>query len=267
VRLLCCSLLLTACGRLGFESTAHDGAVADARVMVDAAPGSYADVVSKSGPLVYYRLDETSGMVAADSMPARRDGEYDVDTGVVTHAQPGALSDGTTGVRVAADGNIGPTITAAIRFETSYGNWDGDFTVEVFVKPHMAPPPGWNMAILICETYLTDGFRFGWMPEGFLTVWTDEAGANGGLVTSATLDYSRFNHVALVRNGSRFSIFLDGVNVATDPTFDYIPTVDSTSECGLGSFHGMPSYATFDEVALYDRALTAGELTTHLSAR
>lgn len=263
MRVLCCSLLLTACGRLGFESSADS----DARV-TDAAPGPYAALVTKSAPLVYYRLNETSGLVAADAMPGARDARFDFDTGIVTLGELGALSDGTTGVRVAGDGNLGPAKSAAIRFDASHGAWAGDFTVEVFVKPHIAPPSGFSEAIFVCETYMIDGFRIGWDVNSVVEVWTNEAGATGVLqATAAPLDYSRFTHVAVVRKNSRFSIFLDGVLVATDPTFDYNPTVAATSECGFGSFHGMPSNATFDEAALYDRALDDAELAAHLSAR
>ena len=61
------------------------------------------------------------------------------------------------------------------------------------------------------------------------------------------------------------TIPVDGVLGASQDIPDFIMP-DELASHGLGSFHGMPSTATFDELAIYDRALSPLQLDVHRAA-
>ena len=92
-------------------------------------------------------------------------------------------------------------------------------------------------------------------------------GPGPSLDTSTPLVLERFQHIVAVHAGTSIALYIDGVLAVTDPAFDYIPVDTTTAECGIGAFHGMPSYATFDELAIYDRALSAAEIAVHVAHR
>jgi hypothetical protein len=253
-----------ACGRIGF-----DGELAgDAQRLIDVPPGaSYRDTVLASAPRMYYRLDETSGTVAADSSGNALDALYDAQQGgVITYAQPGAVA-GDPATTVAGDGNIGPNVVASIVFNPLNMSWAGDFSVEVFVAPHASPPAGSSAAIFVCEAYMTSGLRVGWDHQNALQAWTTEAGGTSTLTASVPVVFDTFQHVVVVHQGSSMSLYVDGTVVGSDGAFDYMAVAGNSAECGIGAFHGMPSYATFDELAIYDRALPAAEIAAHLAHR
>lgn len=253
------------CGRFDFAAQ-PDAAQRDAPG-VDASPDSYAGLVLASAPRMYYRMSETAGTVAVDASGKGFDGEYVADLGTILLGQPGATTDGDTGVLLDADGNLGPRTQAELVVDPANNDWAGDFTVEVFVRPITAPPAGTASSIFVCEDYLNNGFRLGWYFTSALQFWTDQAAGTSTGTASITLSYAQYNHVALVHSGTSFIVYQDGNPVITiADASDYVPA-DAGSDCGLGSFHGMPANGVYDELAIYNRALTQAELAAHLAGR
>jgi hypothetical protein len=258
-------LVLAGCGRVGFDDVA---ARANADAGPDAAPGSYAAAVLASTPYAYFRLDETSGTVAHDSSGGSNDAPYNVDFGALTLGVPGALVAPDLGLHVEADGNTGPNLAAYVQLPADGASWASDFTIEAFVRPTALTTQTYGASLLVCEHYQHDGFRSGWTIDLKPEIWTDEAGETGqlGHVTgTSTLTVGTWAHLAYVRSGSGAAIYQDGVMVASGSLAMMEP--DAQSDCGFGGLHGDPSYADFDEVALYKRALSADEIATHFAAR
>lgn len=256
------------CGRFDFASQ-PDAAQRDAPAVTvdaaDAAPDSYAGLVLASGPRMYYRASEAGGSTAFDASGNGLDAVYSTD-GTIALLKPGATTDGDTAVFLDADGNLGPRTQAEVVVDAGNLAWDGDFTIELFVHPLATPPPGNDYSIFLCESYLIDGFRFAWSEENVLQFWTDQAGGTTNLQATTVVDMTRFNHVALVHEGTSFVAYQDGVEVLRVASAGYIPATPD-SDCGFGSFHGMATNGVFDELAIYDRALTQAELAAHLAGR
>jgi hypothetical protein len=252
--------LLAACGRFGFDAAPDAGAV-DA---VDATPGSYAATVMADRPRSYYRLGERNGAFLTDSAGAAH-AEMEVDNGLLELGRSGALTgDSNTAVYFAGDGNLGPKTSAYARFPDVWSTWSGDFTIEVFLRPVAAPPGGWNHAILVCEDYLTSGFRTGWTTQLELAMWSDQGGAMGQLESTVSMSLGSWHHAAFIRRGTSVELYLDAVLVGS-AAYDYLPPTEP-ADCGFGAFHGMPSDTELDELAVYDRALSQDQLAAHVAA-
>jgi hypothetical protein len=263
-------VMLAACGRLEFTASpdARPDGQSDAPLL-DLGPGAtYSDVIRASAPRVWFRMDDPDSTVCADSSGNGFNGDYGTFAGgTLQFARTGALlSETSMAVRMDADGNVGPTDSAGVQYPATSMSWAGDFTVEMFWLSHQDAPAGWSNAVFVCEDYNTNGFRLGWNQTRQLHAWTMEAGSTGHLYSDMTpISMTEFNHVALVHEGSLFTLYLNAVPVGSD-AMPYIP-VGPLAECGFGSIHGMPSYSTYDEVAIYPRALGAAELAAHLAAR
>jgi hypothetical protein len=261
-----------ACGRVEFSARpdAHPDGQGDAPLL-DLGPGAtYSDLVLASAPRAYYQLEEgMESLPVADASGNGNAAQFDLlGAGTFTFAQPGALaSEPSKGVRFDGDGNsMGSDSGASVQFDAAIIDWAADFTVELFWKMNAPNPTGWSNLVFLCENYTIDGFRIGWNDTEQLHAWTTEAGSTGEVKTNAApIDMANFNHVAFVHEGAMFTLYLDAVAVGAAP-MAYIPA-DTVAECGFGAFHGMPSYSTYDEVAVYPRALSQAELTAHLAAR
>jgi hypothetical protein len=78
-------------------------------------------------------------------------------------------------------------------------------------------------------------------------------------------------HVAAVKDGDRIAIHLDGTLVAESTLVDPIDTSIAAVSIGASTADVTDGYTSFfygtiDEVALYDRALTGGEVSALASA-
>jgi hypothetical protein len=78
---------------------------------------TYSERILADGAIGYWRLDDASGTVAADSAGSNP-GTYVVGSTSITYREPGALLDGNTAARFIANGNdasdTGSYATAAI---------------------------------------------------------------------------------------------------------------------------------------------------------
>lgn len=255
-------LLLGACGRLGFANVDRDAVDGGS----DASASSYAAVVLGDQPRVYYHLDELGGPVARDATGHGNNTQYFVDRGAFAWGLPGALRDGSgTAVQIDGDGNIGPNVSAELPIEGIGIAWGADFTVELFIRP-LAPAGGtYDNVLVICEDYLVNGFRTGWRDDLELELWTVESGGTTNLIGVGPLALGAWNHVVIVMRGTTAEIWRDAVLVASGPV-GYVPA-NAQSECGFGALHGLPTHGVFDELAIYERALSPAQIAAHFAAR
>ena len=99
-------------------------------------------------------------------------------------------------------------------------------------------------------------------------MWTWEAGLpiipTTSQLTTTTLTDNVWHHVAFVRAGDQLTTYLAGIAVAAGTLDMNVPMLDDAR--GFGAFHGMPSTTGFDEVAVYDHALSAARIAAHVAA-
>lgn len=254
--------LLGGCGRLGFDDTARDVGAGDTG---DVAPGSYPGRVLADGPRAYYRLGEQAGQMAADATGNGNDSSYGRSGGQYVWGLPGALNgDANTAVQIDGEGNLGPNAAASV--DVPIGTtWASDFTIELWIKPLEAAVPNVNNQLFTCEHHLTNGFRTGWRDDLNLNLWTSEAGSTSSIKGVSPLVLNAWNHVVFVLRGATVTIYRDGVVTVSAPV-DYTPT-DMDAECGFGAFHGVPTHGVFDEVAIYEYALSTAQIGAHFAAR
>jgi hypothetical protein len=250
--------LLGACGRLGFDDAADAGGGSGV---------SYAQAVLADQPRFYYRLDEASGAVAHDATSHHEDAPIGVFGGSVTYGLPGALSDGNTAIQLDGGGNSGGNTGADVEVRTIGATWAGDFTVEMFFKETQPTPSCCSVALFLCEDYQDSGFRTGIRSDELIHLWTNEGGGTSSIHGTATAQVGVWQHLAFVKRGGTAEIYVDGAQIVAAP-FDYIPTADTPqTECGFGSFHGMPAHGVYDEVAVYETALSPMRIAAHFAAR
>lgn len=269
---LAISLALVGCGRFGFAPQPDGDADANVPTVdvipVDGTGLSYPERVLASGPRLYFRLGEPVGSeLAIDSSGSGITAGYFETGGTMTLERTGALTaDPDTAVRFQGRGNLAPTSDAQLTIQDTDVTWTGDFTIEMFILPHDRPlaTDGYNYSLFTCERFEMSGFRAGWRPDDVIRVWTTEGGSDGDLASTAPIRVGEWNHIAIVQDAGNIALYLDGEQIAFGDV-NMIPP--SSSECGIGAFHGMPTDATFDELAIYERALTVGEIASHFSAR
>ncbi|HEY0699405.1 MAG TPA: beta-N-acetylglucosaminidase domain-containing protein [Micromonospora sp.] len=219
--------------------------------------GSYPNLVTGANPAGYWRLGDAAGSrTAVDSSASGQDGTY------ASGAQPGA--EGAIADDLAAD-------LAAGYVEVPRGSRTdvaGPFTLEAWVKLDvLAPAPG--QAVI--ESYTgpaVNGYALR-VTDGVLQAWSLGASGQGfGLVSGRTrLTADRWHHVAAVFDGSRLTVYLDGV--ADNSAATAVSPGSGTASIKLGG-RGDDTYqrlqGDLDEAAIYDRALTAAELQEHYFA-
>ncbi|MEU2612408.1 beta-N-acetylglucosaminidase domain-containing protein [Micromonospora sp. NPDC007271] len=236
-------------------SFAEDGAPAvNVSLPILVGEQNYPNLVTGADPAGYWRLGDAAGAsTAVDSSASGQNGTY------LAGAHPGAEG-AITGDR-AADLSAG-YIEARRSPRT---NLQGAFTLEAWVKlDTLAPAPG--QAII--ESYTgpaINGYALR-VTDGVLQAWSLGAAGKGyGLVTGRTrLTANEWHHVAAVFDGSRLTVYLDGVvdnSVATS-----VSPGSGTASVKLGG-RGDDTYqrlqGDLDEAAIYGRALTAAELEAH----
>jgi hypothetical protein len=218
-----------------------------------ATPGSYRDLVLASQPLIYYRLEEPSGTVAVDAAGAN-DGNY---RGTVALGRSGALAGETSSALEVSAIDSGVTMPLM-------EPWSADFTAELWFQRAQGPVSG-SHVILIRERHMVRGFRFGYGTNGVLRFWCSESGCTSGDILGHTaMEAGTWHHLALSRRGSEIRMYVDGEQDAIG-TADYIAQLAS-DPVAWGSSQGTPSQGRFDELAVYPRALSPGEIAAHYEA-
>jgi Concanavalin A-like lectin/glucanases superfamily len=224
--------------------------------------GQYASIVEQAGPFAYWRLGEAAGN-AIDSSGNGNTGTY---SGTVARAQPGAIVGDPNGAVGLSQGN------------TSEVNVSGG-------APYLPGKSVWTFECWLKSTGPSDIFSLMWAETGSgndlirietaagigpysnigLVYINDDGsfGANNSF-GSVVADGS-WHHLVVTRNGNQFSAYIDGAGAGgftgtpgpqTDPTF-----VSQIGDSGTNAFPG-----TIDEVALYSRVLSAGEISAHYIA-
>ena len=229
----------------------------DASADASAGASDYRSAVVLDAPVAYLRFGEKGGAVAKDEMTSFP-GAY--PSGGVTYGVPGAIA-GDDDTAVSFDGTTGVTMPPGLDFAG-----DAPFTLELWAKQ---------------TAYLGDGLtldhqqyspvRDGWLlrlGDGEFGVerWRDGA-SNGSIqLSTARRSLGVYHHVVATFDGMHIRLYLDGVALPTDPGQGTSPLKASHKTWIIGKqagFSGNAFIGSLDEVAIYDRALTADQISRH----
>jgi hypothetical protein len=233
------------------------------------APDPYTDVVKSSNPTAYWRLsDPFRSTEAKDEIGAPPSGDHPgTYTGSVTLGQAPGLNDSDAAATPARfDGDSLVDIVHATEFEML------QFTVEALVHPdsvvsdchivgNMSSSGGWALTIIPPspgDDPDIDGY--------FAPVVTDGSGPVGP--PAVEFDLAKLGtawHVAMTFDGTLFTLYWDGVQRVSSTwpalgTWPYAPNTQAPLQIGL-DFKG-----AIQEVAVYDKALTAEQIGDHFLA-
>ncbi|MCF7675238.1 MAG: Ig-like domain repeat protein [Akkermansiaceae bacterium] len=224
------------------------------KLMVVATAGTaYESLVLASGPVSYWPLNETSGTTAVDLVGTNNltyDGTYTLNQEPLrnTDGQPCVLfTNSNTAVPYNSDLN------------------PGQFTVECWVKPVDT-----TVQYLVSLQDRTAGGRIGYAiwknngSAGFGVMGGLDPSNNGVAVNGATVAAAgKTFHVVGTYDGTTLKLYVNG-NFEGSAPLVYMPATVNQPGFSIGSRNGItaaPSY--IQDVALYNRALTAQEILTH----
>jgi hypothetical protein len=225
-------------------------------------PQDYDDEVKQSNPIAYWRLSDADGSNAAkDEIGAPPLGDHPgTYQGIVTLGQPPGLNDSDVSATPARfDGSSFADVAHAPAFEMA------TFTVEALVHPdsvgtgaaivrNMSSDGGWSLGIV--PPTGTDNPAIDVVFEALVG---DESGVGGPLFEFELAKLGTAWHVAMTYDGTELTLYLDGAQV-NHIAMSYAPNMVEPLRIGE-NFEG-----AIQEVAVYDTALTAAEISTHFIA-
>ena len=222
--------------------------------------GTYAEAVLASRPLAYWRLDDIEGPFAHDSSPNAHLATYD---GGVAFFLPGATAAGLT----AASWINRSVHFAGGRLKTGLTNVGTTYSVELWfwngLPKQLRPISGYLVAL---DVQSGDQLGIGGtqVAPGRLFFATDNI-PNKALAGITEIAPRTWHHLAVVREDSRVTIYLDGNRepeisgeVMREDVKKPTPLLIGGQRDGSAGFEGK-----IDEIAVYDRALTADEFAIH----
>lgn len=230
------------------------GALAAAAQEGDEGP-SYAELVLADGPIAYWRLGEESGSTAVDETD-NHDGTY-------------------------RDGTLGKPALIAGTDDTALGLAGGDvdtgipsdelpsqFTVDLWFKSdngagvgddHVAERLFTAMATTDPESAYAIGLN-----DGAIALFYRSDGSANVAEASSQIEADKAYHAALTYDGTAYRVYLSAEEVIS-VTEDLPGLADFNAHIGTdgSDSNNRPFHGVVDEVALYDRALTAREIRRH----
>jgi fibronectin type 3 domain-containing protein len=211
-------------------------------------PGFPASVVADA-PVSYWRLNETGGTLATDSM-GNNPGTY---AGGYTQGLPGALgSDPDPAVLL--NGTSGYIYAAS---SASLNRSDGQLTLEAWVKRN-----GSNRSDIIIHKG-TGAYQLRFNLSDRLVL----SKANTGDIVSSTITVTdnNWHHCAAAKNGSSVRLYLDGADVTGTVTNQTLVNATS-STLRLGTSSDTYFLGGLDEIAIYNYVLPAQRIAAHYRA-
>jgi hypothetical protein len=227
----------------------------------------YAAIVLGDTPVAYWRLGEPLG--SATIVDASGHGYVGTVNGTVIFGQPGLQQDNDTAAAFSGiDGN-GVTLDTPTPVSAH-------FTVEAWVKrigdstSSSAYEYIWSSGLIVNNAVEVALFDAGATTtlQFFINFTTLTP---GWIDTGYVVTDGEWFHVAVTWDGVRVIVYVNGNAVYSSAAFTGLTlySVGSTSGTrGIGSTEGLagPIWGILDEVALYDYALSSGQINEHLGA-
>jgi hypothetical protein len=211
-------------------------------------PAQIAWDYNRGKPVGWWKLDEGEGISAYDS-------SGNGNTGTLTNLDPpNDWVDGKFGKALDFDGSddyvetsastifdVGTTVsmTAWIKRDTNSHNWE-------------------SIANHIKKTSSYDGYWIGSIANGKIRAFVGPY--TNYVDTTNAVSNSVWHHVALVSNGTIFSIYVDGVKASADQAVGAISTTNVSVRIGRSIAAGEYFDGQIDDVRIYNYALTAEQI-------
>jgi autotransporter-associated beta strand protein len=228
-------------------------------------PGTFEEAVVTNGPVAFWQLEETSGSIAYDYYGGNNATHNGVTIGVAGPESPDFPGFGAGNFAAQYDGansyTLGPAGLMNNRPAFSLIGWFNSTTRSVGQGLF-----GQN-----------DAVEFGFQDANTIQLWTPGGGVVNANVTGLVND-GQWYFLAGVADGTTISIYLNGTLIATGgtPTNNYGSSGYSFNiggnvfgggaVGGLAPNNGYGWNGLLDDIALFDRALSAGEVNLLYSA-
>ena len=228
-------------------------------VLTFVAPSvGYATTVMNAHPMAFFRLNEASGTTAVDS------------AGLNDATYSGAMTKGAAGF-TAADTAVNFTGgNASAPWSKTLNNPAGPFTAELWIKPSdtaLTVPLSSQNRVTGRSGYAIYQHNggdnlvadLGLVGNTGVYRWTATPGPKVG----------EWMHVVFTSDGVTMNLYTDGTLKATDTGFVFGTDIMANSAeplyIGVRNALGLPYNGVIDDVAIYDYALTADQVSNHWS--
>jgi hypothetical protein len=222
------------------------------------ATKSYADTVKEDAPVAYWRLDETSGEIAKDSIGSS-DGNY--LNGVVL-GRPGALVGDTNKA-------AGFVITNLTKVDVP---WSDALNAPVFTAELWAKVTGngtYRSAMTSRESSPQAGYIFYAEPGNTWQFWIGSSDPLGwSVVQGPAVQLGAYAHLVGVYDGTNSYFYVNGV-LAGQKTAVLAPNSLNPLRIGAGASEGDGDFffqGDVDEAAIYNTALSEDRILAHYVA-
>jgi hypothetical protein len=237
--------------------------------VAQAAAADYPTTILGDHPSAYYRLEETSGTVAADSSVNGIPATYTYNS-AMTDPQLGLPGIDINSILFNGGGfssDVGFVDIPASSLITPVGDFGtngGAFSAEVWVQPTSQPatysvplemaqyPNGWNIYVSGADAGTTSYFYLN-MPNGVLFQGEPDF----------PISFLQWYHLVVTYDGTNAMFYIN--SVAHGPYHvNYSPAFGSNAHVGKGSGVGWTAFiGGVDEVAFYTNVLTGSQIATH----
>ncbi len=217
-------------------------------------PTLYSSVILGDGPLGYWRLGETSGSTAADSSGNGYNGTYVS----CTQGVPSLISNNGGNLAVSGDGSTSEVTVGAVAALYSLSR---SFSFECWIKP----------ASVSGDYGLWSTGYLGWcvrMVNGNLDFLSDYS-VDIGQITTSFAAGSRYHVVCVMDASGIVTAYVNGAAVGTLDMSAYTYSggyvrigADGSNSTTVGNF----MTGVMDEVAIYNKILTATQILNHYNA-
>jgi len=233
-----------------------------------ASASDYPTTILADNPLAYYRLEQTSGTIAADSSATHAfPGDYIVNGSFPFLGWPGIDTNG-----IAESASQAPDYVSVGYYDAL--NQPGPFSFEIWARP-ISVPTGGNYRCPIGNSPAFNTATF----SGWYVYQTPDVPSEFALVTPTgdifiqTTNYTIFNwyHLAGTYDGTNMSFYVNGTLIGTQKASSYVAnSVNNANQCTFAIGQRGNSYGNFDgeldEAAFYTNALTLAQIQAHYQA-
>jgi hypothetical protein len=214
----------------------------------------YYQAVMASGPIAYWRMDDTTA-TAVDSAGHASGPFNGTYVGTYSQGADGVMLDGSGSKSVQfTNGGFSGSDWAALEFS---GGAAHSFEAWIVVDGYTG-----TFGVIVQKRETGGGNGWDFLVESNNTVLVAETGASSVQISSAISTGTRY-HVVATNDGSDLRLYVNGIEVATDAAVSI-----NASTAALSVGHDVVEMASnfdgrIDEVAIYDRALTIEEIENH----
>lgn len=222
----------------------------------------YAKIVMADDPVAFWRLDEPEGSMTAVDAAGTFDGAYLPGPGTVTYGVASGIPR-ETDKAIAVSGKGQVQIPYALEL-----NPHGPFTVELWVKPATLNPGPDFRDVSTSEGSGPHGWLLYQMLDNSMVWVLFSENWNAAWVGAAPpVQAEAWYHVVLAYDGNLFRSFLNGQPVAEQAYDAFVPNGDGWTSLGFRFDGGGDGFdGAIDDVAFYNKALTAGQIQAHYNA-